>query len=63
MYVTIILKVKKTIYLRVGQRHGRGLKEGSFKGMKGGKRVGKWCNSIQVKNIIIVERYNNTRYR
>lgn len=63
MYVTIIFKVKTTIYLRVRQRHGRGLKEDSLEGMKGGKRVGKWCNSIQVKNIRIIERYNNTRYR
>lgn len=55
MYVTIIFKVKKTIYLRVGERQGRGLKKGSLEEMKGGKRVKKWYNYIQVKTLELLE--------
>lgn len=51
--VTIIIKGKQTINLRVGGRTWEGMEGGDLKGDEGreGKGRGKYCSYILIKNI------------
>lgn len=49
-YVTIMTKRRLWTW-EWGRGHGRGSREGSWGGLEGGKRRGKGCASISIKNI------------